>query len=250
LDSFVSFLQAHRVGIELWLGAICTFAILSLLYKENPYYRLFEHIFIGLATGQTIYITWAEVLKPQWWDKMVGGGQWWWAFVVPAGAMFYFIYSQKHVWISRVILGFFMGLGAGLAFQGFANLYFPMVVGSFKSILPGPGLDLSLAVSNFIFVAVLITVMAYFFFSIDHRAPAVRRSAALGRWFLMFAFGAMFGSTVMARMSLFIGRMDFLLHDWGPVVPRWLWPVLAVLVMAAIARGIAISRRPRKPTAE
>jgi hypothetical protein len=31
---------------------------------------------------------------------------------------------------------------------------------------------------------------------------------------LMLGFGAMFGATVMARMSLLIGRMWFLLHDW------------------------------------
>jgi hypothetical protein len=30
----------------------------------------------------------------------------------------------------------------------------------------------------------------------------------------MIAFGAMFGNTVMARLSLFIGRMQFLLKDW------------------------------------
>ncbi len=30
----------------------------------------------------------------------------------------------------------------------------------------------------------------------------------------MIAFGAMFGNTVMARLSLFIGRMQFLLQDW------------------------------------
>ena len=31
---------------------------------------------------------------------------------------------------------------------------------------------------------------------------------------MMVAFGAMFGNTVMARISLFIGRMRFLLADW------------------------------------
>jgi hypothetical protein len=36
----------------------------------------------------------------------------------------------------------------------------------------------------------------------------------MGRWLMMIAFGAMFGSTVMARMSLFIGRLSFLFGDW------------------------------------
>jgi hypothetical protein len=33
----------------------------------------------------------------------------------------------------------------------------------------------------------------------------------------MIAFGAAFGYTVMARVSLLIGRMMFLLYDWWPV---------------------------------
>ena len=34
----------------------------------------------------------------------------------------------------------------------------------------------------------------------------------------MIAFGASFGYTVMARVSLLIGRIQFLLHDWLGVI--------------------------------
>ena len=36
----------------------------------------------------------------------------------------------------------------------------------------------------------------------------------LGVYFLMVSFGASYGYTVMARISLLIGRVMFLLHDW------------------------------------
>jgi hypothetical protein len=244
------FLHTHELAIEIWFGAVCTFAIFSLLYKENPYYRFFEHVFIGLAAGQGIYVAWAETLKPEWWDKMVGAGQWWWALAVVPGAMFYFIYGQKHLWISRVIFGFLMGLGAGMIFQSFANVYIPMIKASFKPIVPAPGIGISLAISNLVFVVVLITVMSYFFFSIDHKARAVRGTASLGRWFLMFAFGAIFGSTVMARMSLFIGRLDFLLTDWKPLVPAWFWIMVGGAAVLLAAAMVIRPRRRRKPPVE
>jgi hypothetical protein len=38
--------------------------------------------------------------------------------------------------------------------------------------------------------------------------------AGWGRWLMMVAFGAMFGSTVMARMSLLVARLQFLLDKW------------------------------------
>jgi hypothetical protein len=41
----------------------------------------------------------------------------------------------------------------------------------------------------------------------------LRNAAAAGRWLMMIAFGAMFGFTVMARLSLLIDRMLFLLNE-------------------------------------
>jgi hypothetical protein len=53
----------------------------------------------------------------------------------------------------------------------------------------------------------------YFFFSKEHKG-AFGRLARVGTWFLMVTFGAAFGYTVMGRMSLLIGRIDFLFGDW------------------------------------
>jgi len=61
--------------VAVWISAIGTLAIYSVLYRENPAYRLTEHIFIGAAAGYGVYVTWAELLKPNWWDKIVQG-QW------------------------------------------------------------------------------------------------------------------------------------------------------------------------------
>lgn len=256
LSHLVATLSAHQTAITLWVGAICTFGIYSVLYKENPYYRLCEHIFIGLATGLGIYLTWADALKPKWWDPMVVGGQWWWVLAVIGGAMFYFIYSKHNAWISRLAMGAMMGLSAGMAFQGFANMYFPMIKGSFKSLIPTsmkidvpkPGVGIALAANNVVFVIVLVTVMAYFFFSIDHKAKSVKATASLGRWFLMFAFGAMFGATVMARMSLFIGRLDFLTNEWAPIVGLWGWIAIGALIGIAVVAYFLLGKKPPSKT--
>jgi small neutral amino acid transporter SnatA (MarC family) len=92
--------------------------------------------------------------------------------------------------------------------------------------------------------------MAYFFFSIDHKSRGMRSTASLGRWFLMFAFGAMFGSTVMARMALFIGRLDFITNEWGPVVPLWFWIAGGAILVLLGAYLIFRPKPPKKLTAE
>ena len=44
MDWIVELITNHETALTLWLGALCTLGIFSLLYKENPYYRLCEHI--------------------------------------------------------------------------------------------------------------------------------------------------------------------------------------------------------------
>ena len=66
------------------------------------------------------------------------------------------------------------------------------------------------------FVGVICTVF-YFFFSREHKG-ALRLASQTGVVYLMVGFGASFGYTVMARMSLLIGRLQFILRDWLGVI--------------------------------
>ena len=214
----LNWISNHNVLIYTWLAAFGTISIYTILYRENALYRVAEHVFIGAAAGYTVYTAWTETLKPQWWDKMVAG-QWYWIFALIAGAMFYFIYSEKHVWISRLIFGAFLGLIAGNQFKSFAGTNIDQIHASFKPIV---GVGLATSLNNIVIIFVLLTVMAYFFFSFEHKSAVQKAPSVLGRWVLMFAFGAMFGATVMARMALLIGRINFLLNIWirGMVFPE------------------------------
>ena len=224
--------------ISIWTGAICTLAIYTFLYRENFIYRLFEHFYLGLAVGYGLFLVVSQILIPRWWDPMWNQGQWWWIFALTVGMMFYFIYSQKHNWVSRLAFGLVLGLTAGALFQDFAGSNLPRITSSFKPIIPHGGfadtispeiaskltetntailqpVTTQMAINNAIFIFVLLAVMSYFFFSFDYeKRKTASQFAKLGRWMLMFAFGAMFGATVMARMSLLIGRLWYLYSDW------------------------------------
>jgi len=173
----------------IWVAAIGTLAIYSVLYKENPVYRIAEHIFIGAAAGYMVFIAWTQILKPDWFDKIVAG-QWYWVLALVAGSMFYFIYSQRYVWISRIIFGTLLGLISGAAFKGFAGINIDRIYASFKPVY-SQGMSLSDSLNNILFIVILLTVMAYFFFSFEHKNRLTSAPAKMGRWFLMFAFGAM-----------------------------------------------------------
>jgi hypothetical protein len=215
--------------IVVWIAAFCTLGLYSILYRENKVFRFFEHLYIGLGTGYLLYLTWNDTLKPRWWEPMVQEGRWWWACAVPVGLMFYTVYSRKHAWMSRLIFGLFFGLTAGQAFQRYAAVQFPLIrsVVSVPLVNPpeatAPGAyalsPYSAVFNNVLFLAIVVAVMSYFFFSFEQKNKAVASVSKFGRYVLMFAFGAIFGSTIMARLSLLIGRIHFLLHDWLNIAP-------------------------------
>jgi hypothetical protein len=216
-------------AIMIWLGALATLMLYSLLYRENPVYRFAEHAFLGLATGYGLYAVWGQILYPKWWQPIVGtpgappgdpaaGGVWPWALAIVPGLMYYTIYSRRLNWMSRVVMMTMMGFAAGLFFREWAGRYMPQIANSFRPLFSQ--VPPFVEINNVIFLVALVSVMTYFFFSFEHRSRPVRRTADLGRWLMMIAFGAMFGSTVMARLSLFIGRLWFLFAEWIHLIPR------------------------------
>jgi len=214
-------------GAVIWLGALVTLALYSVLYRENPLYRLAEHVFLGLATGYGLYVVWRDILFPLWYKPLFREHYWPWILALVAGAMYYTIYSKRFAWMSRLVMTTMMGLVAGLAFRKFYGQYVPQIGASFKPLVvlvqnPAGQLNLPATLfasfTNVLFLVCLISVLAYFFFSFEQRSAAIRRTAHTGRWLMMIAFGAMFGATVMARLSLFIGRLDFLFREWIPLI--------------------------------
>jgi hypothetical protein len=210
--------------ITVLAGAVSTLAIFSLLYRENPVYRFFEYLFIGLAAGYGLVLTWSDVLYTMWYIPVFQQGAWWWMLAFAAGLLYYTIYIRKLAWMSRLLIGTMMGLSAGAAFQQVATQYAPQIAASFRPLLPptwlgvavrgdSPNLTWQQLVNNWVVLAILVSVMAYFFFSFEHRSAVMRKTANLGRWMLMISFGAIFGQTVMARMALAVSRLWFLLVD-------------------------------------
>lgn len=218
--------------IEVTFGAICTVAIYSLLYRENPVYRLFEYLFLGIGAAYGATRLFQDSLITDWWAPMKAG-QWWWMVPFLIGLLYYTIYFQKLAWMARMLIGTLMGLAAGLQIQQVAITYFPQVTDSFRPLLPSgvpaymkmmdkPMLNSANveAANNMVFFITLCAVMTYFFFSFEHKAKFVAGTAKLGRWLLMISFGTMFGSTITARAALAVSRIIYVLGDWLHLLPK------------------------------
>lgn len=215
------------------VAGIGTLAILSFIIKENPFYRFFEHLFIGIAAGLLPVQTIRDFLWPRILEPMLGldiavypdgtyaqeYNSYQLIYIAPMlfGLLYYFLYSRRFNWLAKIVIGFSLGIAGALTFKGFFAEVIPQISSSFKPLLVfgKEGFDAWQSLSNTIFVLTLLIVMYYFFFTIrDEKRESPVLSHA-GRWLMMVCFGAFFGSTVMARLALLVERLQFLLDDWS-----------------------------------
>ena len=284
------FLMGHfpvrQAGVPDWTAtagliaaAFMTFAIYSMLYKDNPLFRAAENLFVGLGLGVSSYMMWFQYLKPDIYDRLISP-----AFdptvnvyppdyvlIIPIvlGVLVLMRVWPRYGWVSRYPIALMIGYGTGFGIQPtFHSLILKQVEGTIVpvqvravvwvlcllfalaavagawyaakggrlglvlKILCGvlvlayviarntpaltrpPAVDEAFRGADILVIMLgVASVLCYFFFSAEHKG-AMGAVSKVGIIFLMVAFGASFGYTVMARESLVIGRVQFLLGDW------------------------------------
>ncbi|MEW6050016.1 MAG: hypothetical protein AB1644_03000 [Candidatus Zixiibacteriota bacterium] len=214
----------------LWtsLAAFLTLAIFSFLYKDNPFYKFAEHLMVGTATGYFSILLWHNSLYPNLFAKL-SDGHWYkvWLdssapwYLIPGflGALMWTRFSKKYSWMSRWPMALYIGISAGLAVplemsnRVNKQLYAMMSNISWETFIGSGLFDPTSALSQLIVLVGALAALSYFFFSKAHTG-AFGVLAKFGIWILMIGFGASFGYTVMARISLFIERVQFLNRSW------------------------------------
>ncbi len=100
-----------------WLGIFLTFCILSFLYKDNPFYKFAEHIFVGVSLGFLVMQQYFDVIHPYMVEKLAGGK---WMALVPLALiimLFMKALSRRFAWVARYPLALVVALYAGFAIK-------------------------------------------------------------------------------------------------------------------------------------
>jgi hypothetical protein len=224
--------------IGVWIGAILTLGILSFLYKDNPFYKFAEAVFLGISAGYWFVSLFWQNLVPKLFDNLgitrifssgaeegalqnlFAHGQYderiWYLAAGILGIMMLLRLVPKVGWISRWPLAFVVGTTSGVYLTRYlASNALAQINNSLKDFIPiGQAGFLSWGNLNYLLILIgVLTGLTYFYFSKEHKG-VTGGAAKVGIYFLMITFGASFGYTVMSRMSLLIGRLDFLYRVW------------------------------------
>ncbi|MBN2383221.1 hypothetical protein JXQ70_10095 [bacterium] len=222
----------------IWIASLLSLCIFSFLYKDNPFYRAAEHIFVGVANGYFIAFMWHNVMVPNLliplrdaWNIMMTDGFSLRLFNPVHDANFFLIlptmigllYVTRFIpnmsWMIRIPIGITMGYFSAVAIPAVVEA---QILAQMRAsiLLRSDFVGFFSGMHGFntvvLFIGLLGTLI-YFFFSVPHTGT-LKVISKIGIVFVMIGFGASFGLTVMGRVALAIGRIVFLLKDWLGIV--------------------------------
>jgi hypothetical protein len=201
--------------VSVWIAVFVTLMVLSFLYKENPFFRLAEYVFIGLSSGYGFAAAFRLFINQALDPIFVNGSL---EFVVPVilGALFYTQFTKKYSLLYRVPLSLAIGYGLGITIWSVMQAYFiRQVTATMIPLFTG---NLLTTIQNLVLITGTILSLSYFILSREQTGSwgVVTR---IGKYFILITLGAVFGSTVLGRMQIIIQRIQFLVGD--PAFP-WL----------------------------
>jgi hypothetical protein len=200
--------------IGFWVGAAMTLIIFSFIYKDNPVYKFGEHLFLGTALGYSLCIYYYNEIYPNaigpLFPRDGAAPNYWVLLPILLGVFILLRMIPSLAWTSRISFAVLIGGFSGIAIPAvIAGNFLPQVISTMAPIGP----TWVSAINQLILLIGVFATLTFFFFSLEHRGT-VGKISRFGILFIMISFGASFGYTVMARVSLLIGRIQFLIQDW------------------------------------
>lgn len=201
--------------ISTWVSAILTLAIFSFLYKDNPFYKFAEHLLVGVSAGYYLVQYFFSATYKKLWVPVVYQGQIELVVGGILGLMMFARLSRRYEWIARYPVAFYIAAWAGYVIPSYIQVRILQQVQD--TIFNPVGMSLAGLISSTVFLVGVCTTLLYFYFSTEQKG-ILKGISRIGITFLMIGFGATFGYNVMGRISLLIGRFQFLFGDWLGVI--------------------------------
>ena len=210
------------------MGAVLTLLVFSYLLGDNPLYRLALHLFVGALVGYSFGIVVRDVLLGMLLGQWLTDPQ---AVLAPLvlGLLLLFKGFPRYAYVGNIAVAFLVGVGAAVALSGALLGTLVPQVGATGRAMSLPSLlsfRAGLLDGLLIVVGTVCTLMASTFAAQKQRGLAgawgqiVRLAAGIGRVFLIVALAVAFAGAVTASLSIFIGRLQYLIDAFTDIYFR------------------------------
>jgi hypothetical protein len=195
----------------IWISAVLTIFAYTIIFKDNPAYKIAENALVGLSAGYLFIMSLrfanAQSIQPFFQGKglLVAGVS------LILGVLLFTNFTKKTKWLSSFSIAVLVGTATGLTIRGYVTAQLiDQVRAAIVPVITLQPFDLFNALLSLLLV---ICTLTYFLFSFEHKGT-IGVLAKIGRYAMMAAFGAAYGGTVMTRLTLLIQRLQYLLFTW------------------------------------
>ena len=234
-----------------WIAAFLTLGIFSYLYRDNPFYKIAEHVFVGVSAAYWAATFYWTQIYPNLFGRLFAldspfanmyvidkGHEYNGLYFFPLllGIMMLLSVFKQVNWMARWGIAYTVGIAAGLKAFGYLSSNVISQVKStavelFSGELPFFAMSGPSIFNNIVIFIGTISALMYFYFSRE-QSGAYGRFTRLGVYFLMISFGASFGFAVMGRISLLIGRFNDLILFSDPSYNYGTFWMLGLIIAA------------------
>jgi len=200
--------------IDLLGGLVGTFfiiSVLSMLWKDNPIFRIGQQAIIGATMAHYILLNFKSALNNAV-LPMLGGNL---LLFVPLllGVLMYTRLKNEIAWVARYPTGVLVGVGTGVMIAGTLR---GQIIDQIKNTV----LDLTNNVAsgnmtgmiNTLLIAIgVVTAISFFTFTREHTG-VLGISAKIGRIFLMISLGANWSGEIVWYLTQLIGRLSWIIN--------------------------------------
>lgn len=202
----------------MWIAAGITIAVLSIYFRETIFSRFVEYTLVGGYAGHYAVSALFALAK--------------FAGEIPKGRITYlipfilsitffsrWILPEKYRWVDRYGSATLIAIGIGLSLRASVDTQIAkQLVSTFQPFTtPDPLTNFNVLLTIFI----VFTTLSYFVYTAGYLGKFGEKGLAftsktgkLGRYFIFISLGAAFANVWTSRVSLLLGRIYFLLHDW------------------------------------
>src|SRR6266496_3946057 len=105
-----------------WVAVGLTLFIFSFLYKDNPLFKVGEHLYVGISVGYSVVVVWYTVFVRLVWQEIAKGNL---EPLIPVviGLLILTRFIPKIAWLSRLAFAFVVGFGSGVAIPRTVSSY-------------------------------------------------------------------------------------------------------------------------------
>lgn len=216
-------------ALGIWIAALLTILVFTYLIRDSFLFRIASGLLVGTAIGYVSAVVLRNVLFPlvlRTIDDIFALPDSWFILLVdliPAllgiALLLKLTPNLRGTTFSNLGLAYLFGIGAALAIGGaLSGALVPQLRATMLSLAP-QGEDYGWINNVLIVVGTLGAFLAFRFVQPGDRPwqraydLLTRGWGALGRGFIMVAFGAILASLISARVSALVGQVYFVVHD-------------------------------------